>query len=124
MFFKLKASGPPQQRAGEGDKLSRQRRRLSKPLTNKSSANLLILSAQQLEGQMNNSSGVDLSPASLSTTTPLENFLEAEQHSRIWDPNLDILQDHSLGVKEEGLKGTAFIPGERQVRNIDSLALH
>lgn len=112
----------PQPRADEGDKETRRRRRLSKPLTNKSSANLLMLSAQQTEAQANSSNGVDLSPSSLSTTIPGGNALQAE-HTRLSDSKPAMLQDNSPIVKAEGWKGTALILGEGPVREVDSPTL-
>src|SRR4051812_6633233 len=99
MFVKLKASLSPLPRADDGDKETRRRHRLSKPYTNKSSANLLILSAQQLDGQANNSSDLDISPASLSAPSSQGNRGE-------------FIQDPVSESKPHILQTSAPIPGQ------------
>jgi hypothetical protein len=122
MFFKLKASLAPLPRADDGDRETRRRHRLSKPLTNKSSANLLILVAQQAEGQSNNSSSVDVSPCSLSTPPSSENAMELA-NSPLSHSKQDLLQAKSPIFQEEVWKGSAFILNEDSVQGVDSPTL-
>lgn len=118
MFLRLRASLSPLPRAADGDKDGHRRHRLSKPLTNKSSANLLILSAQQSEAQAKNSSDVDVSVASLSPTTSQKKGLEVV-HSPVSESKLDTLRAKPSDLQEE----IAFILGEDPVQGVASLTL-
>ena len=118
MFSKFKASLAPLPRADDGDKDIRQRHRLSKPLTNKSSTNLFILSAQQSEGQANNSSTVEVSPASLATSPSRDDAVEVV-HSFESGPNLETLPAKSPTLQEGGWRGTAFVLSEDPVESAD-----
>jgi hypothetical protein len=122
MFLRLKTSLSTVPKADDGDKGTRRRRRLSKPLTNKWSTNLLILTAQQSGGQANNSSDVDVSPASLSKSHSRENALE-DVHAPVLDSKADTLQTKTAVLQEEIWKGTTFILSDDPVQGVDSPTL-
>ena len=122
MFVKLKASLSPRPRADDVGKEARRRRRLSKPLTNKSSANPLILYTQQLDGQANNSSDLDISPASLSTPSSQGNFGEVIQAS-VSEPKPHILQTSAPIPGQEYWKSATFIVSKNPVEGVDSSML-
>jgi hypothetical protein len=122
MFLRIKASLSPVPRADDGDKETRRRHRLSKPLTNKSSTNLLILAAQQSGGQANNSSDIDVSPASLSKPQPCENALE-DVHVPVLDSKPDTIQVKTSILQEETWRGTTFVLSEDPVQGVDSPTL-
>src|SRR5271154_624030 len=122
MFVKLKASLSPLPRADGGDKETRRRHRLSKPLTNKASANLLMLSAQQLDGQADNSSDLDISPASLSTLSSQGYFGEVIQAS-VSESKPHILQTSAPIPGQEYWKSATFIVSKNPVEGVDSSML-
>ena len=122
MFVKLKASLSPLPRADDGDKETRRRRRLSKPLTNKASANLLMLSAQQLDGQANNSSDLDISPASLSTLSS-QGYLGEVRQAPVSEPKPYILQTSAPIPGQEYWKSATVIVSKNPVESVDSSTL-
>ena len=122
MFSKLKASLSPLPRTDDGNKEARQRHRLSKPLTNKSATSLLILSTQQLEGQANNSSTLDVSSASLSTPPRREDAVEVVS-SPVSDSKPDGLPAKPPTLGGDVWKGTAFILSADPVEGADSPTL-
>ena len=112
MFFKLKTSRSPLSGpADDGDKETRRRHRLSKPLTNKSATNLVVLSAQQAECQANNSSALDVSPVSLATPTSRENVVEVVP-SPVSDSKPDGVLARSSTLGEDVWQGTAIPPSD------------
>jgi hypothetical protein len=122
MFVKLKASLSSRPRADDGGKETRRRRRLSKPLTNKSSANTLILYTQQLDGQMNNSSDPDISPASLSTPSSQGNFGQVIQ-APVSESKPHILQTSAPIPGQEYWRSATFIVSQNPVEGVDSSML-
>ena len=122
MFFKTKASLSPLPRSDDGDKETRRRRRLSKPLTNKSSTNLFILSAQQSEGQVNNSSNPDVSSAFLATPPAGETAVSVA-HSPASESKPDNLPAKSPRLENDVWQGTTFILSQDPVEGIDSQTL-
>ena len=119
MFFKTKASVSPLPRSDDGDKETRRRHRLSKPLTNKSATNLFVLSAQQAEGQVNNSSSLDVSPASLATPPTRETAVSVA-HSPVFDSKPDLLPAKSPRLRNDVWQGTALVLSRGPVEGIDS----
>lgn len=122
MFVKLKASLSPLPRADDGDKKTHPRRRLSKPLTNKASANLLMLSAQQLDGQANNSSDLDISPASLSTLS-FQGYLGEVIQAPVSESKPYLLQTSAPIPGQEYWKSATFIVSKNSVESVDSSTL-
>jgi hypothetical protein len=123
MFIKLKASLSPLPRADDGDKeTTRRRRRLSKPLTNKASVNLLMLSAQQLDGQTNNSSDLDISPTSLSILSSQGNLREVIQ-APVSESKPHILRTSAPIPGQEHWKSATFIVSKNPLESVDSSTL-